>query len=60
MPIDPLQALRDAGHPVDLLSDRQQEVLRGLSEEEIAVLNGLKDRLDAVADEVEAHDIKLL
>ena len=62
MTFDALAVLRDAGNPVDLLSKEQQEVFAQLSEEEVAVLNSVKERLDAVADDVEAHDfpVKIL
>jgi hypothetical protein len=56
MAFDALSALRDAGNPVDLLTPGQLDVLASLTEEEVAVLNSVKERLDAVADaEVEAH-----
>jgi len=56
MPFDALEALRQGGNPVDLLGDAQREVLAQLTEEEVAVLNAVKKRLDAVSDdEVEAH-----
>jgi hypothetical protein len=36
-------------------------VLWQLSEEEVAVLNSIKERLDAVSDdEVEGHDLKIV
>jgi len=61
MAFDALAALRAAGNPVDLLTAEQQEVFAALSEAEVAVLNSIKRRLDAVGDaEVEAHDIKIL
>jgi hypothetical protein len=56
MPFDALDALRQAGNPVDLLGDDERAVLAQLTEDEVAVLNSVKRRLDAVADhEVEAH-----
>ncbi|WP_329173153.1 aroma-sacti cluster domain-containing protein [Streptomyces sp. NBC_01477] len=56
MDFDPLASLRQAGNPVDLLSDAQRDVLAQLTEDEVAVLNSVKQRLDAVADaEVEGH-----
>jgi len=61
MAFDALTALREAGNPVDLLTAEQQEVFASLSEAEVAVLNSIKHRLDAIGDaEVEAHDIKIL
>ncbi|WP_258044815.1 aroma-sacti cluster domain-containing protein [Streptomyces sp. SM11] len=60
MPFDALHALREAGHPVDLLAAEQRSVLSGLSEHEVQVLNSVKDRLEAVTGEVEGQDLKLL
>lgn len=57
---DALAALRDAGHPVDLLDERQRMVFAGLSRDEVELLNSIKSRLDAVAGEVEGHDLKLV
>ncbi len=60
MAFDALAALRAAGNPVDLLTEEQRVVLGQLTEAEVAVLNSIKDRLDAVSDdEVEGHDIKI-
>jgi hypothetical protein len=56
MTFDALAALRQAGSPVDLLTIEQQDVLSQLTEEEVAVLNSVKERLDAVSDfEVEGQ-----
>ena len=56
MTFDALAALRQAGNPVELLTAEQQAVLSRLTEEEVAVLNSVKERLDAVSDaEVEGH-----
>jgi hypothetical protein len=53
---DALMALRRAGNPVDLLTAAQQEILAELTESEVVVLNSVKERLDAVADnDVEGH-----
>jgi hypothetical protein len=61
MAFDALAALRAAGNPVDLLTEEQRAVLGQLTEAEVAVLNSIKIRLDAVSDnEVEAHDIKIV
>jgi hypothetical protein len=58
MAFDALAALRAAGNPVDLLTQEQQDVFASLTEDEVAVLNSVKLRLDAVSDfEVEAHDV---
>jgi hypothetical protein len=56
MPFDALTALREAGSPVDLLTDAQRAVLATLTEEEVAVLNSVKRRLDGAGGaEVEGH-----
>ncbi len=56
MTFDALAALRLGGSPVDLLTPEQQNVLAQLTEQEVTVLNSVKERLDAVSDaEVEAH-----
>jgi hypothetical protein len=61
MAFDALAALRAAGNPVDLLSEEQQEVFAALSEEEVAVLNKIKQRLDRLEEEdVTAHIVKLV
>jgi hypothetical protein len=58
MAFDALAALRTAGNPVDLLTAAQREVLAQLTESEVAVLNSVKQRLDAASDaEVEAHSV---
>ncbi|WP_299530388.1 aroma-sacti cluster domain-containing protein [uncultured Streptomyces sp.] len=60
MPFDALHALREAGHPVDLLAVEQRSVLSALSEHEVQILNSVKERLEAVSGEVEGQDLKLL
>ncbi|WP_327674151.1 aroma-sacti cluster domain-containing protein [Kitasatospora sp. NBC_00458] len=58
MTFDALAALRQAGNPVDLLTEEQQDVLSRLTEDEVTVLNSVKQRLDAVSDaEVEGHSL---
>ncbi|HEX4087575.1 MAG TPA: aroma-sacti cluster domain-containing protein [Trebonia sp.] len=60
MAFDALTALRTAGNPVDLLTEEQQAVLGRLTEEEVTLLNSIKERLDAASDnEVEGHDLKI-
>jgi hypothetical protein len=61
MAFDSLAALRAAGNPVDLLSQEQREVFASLTEEEVAVLNRIKRRLDNLEEpDVSGHDVKLL
>ena len=61
MAFDSLAALRAAGSPVDLLPEEQRAVLGQLTEEEVAVLNSIKERLDAAGDvEVEGHELKII
>ncbi|MGR3933951.1 MFS transporter [Streptomyces sp. BRA346] len=50
-----LDALRAAGFPVDGLTPGQREALHGLSDEEADLLISVQLRLQATADEVEAH-----
>jgi hypothetical protein len=57
---DPLVDLREAGCPVDQLSESQRDVLASLTEQETAVLVSVQHRLSEVEDEVVAHDMKLL
>ncbi|MFE6976176.1 aroma-sacti cluster domain-containing protein [Streptomyces sp. NPDC057682] len=52
---DRLRALEDAGFPLHSLSPEQRDVLRELSAEELSLLLGLKERLDAAEPEVQAH-----
>ena len=58
MAYDALAALREGGHWVELLSDRQRLVLAELTEEEVAVLTKVKRRLDEAAPEVEGQELK--
>ena len=61
MAFDALSALRTAGNPVDLLTEEQRAVLGQLTEQEVTVLNSIKERLDAASDnEVEGHDLKIV
>ena len=60
MAFDALAALRHGGNPVDLLTEEQQAVLAQLTAAEVAVLNSVKERLDAVSDiEVEGQSITI-
>ncbi|WUS99973.1 hypothetical protein OHA46_26280 [Streptomyces sp. NBC_00708] len=51
----PLDALRSAGTPVDLLSDSEREIFNGLSPDEVAVLGSIQARLNAVSAAVEGQ-----
>jgi hypothetical protein len=56
MTFNALAAPREAGNPVDLLTTEQRDVLAQLTEEEVTVLNSVKERPHAVSDiEVECH-----
>ncbi|MCW2876903.1 MAG: hypothetical protein JWQ95_1003 [Sphaerisporangium sp.] len=57
---DALAKLRAAGHPIDLLDERQRRVFAELSETEVALLNSIKKRLDDAAGEVEGQELKLV
>ncbi|WP_306330357.1 aroma-sacti cluster domain-containing protein [Streptomyces venezuelae] len=54
-PAPTLEALAAAGFDVDALSEEQQEVVRALTPEELALLVDIRGRLDAAAPEVQAH-----
>jgi hypothetical protein len=57
MSFDALAELRAAGNPVDQLSEAQLEVMRGLTPTEVATINSIKARMDAVSDDVEGHTV---
>ena len=60
MAFDAVAALRQAGNLVDLLTQEQRDVLSQLTEEEVAVLNSVKERLDAVSDaDVEGQSLTI-
>ena len=61
MAFDALAALRDAGNPVDQLSEAQREVFASLTQHEVEVLNSIKRRLDDIEEEeVTAHWTKTI
>jgi hypothetical protein len=57
MAFDALAELRAGGNPVDQLSEAQLEVMRGLTPAEVATINSIKARIDAVGDDVEGHAV---
>jgi hypothetical protein len=60
MSFDPITYLREAGCPVDMLSEAQREVFAALSEQEVEVLVSVQRRLQEVSADVEGHDMKLV
>jgi hypothetical protein len=60
MMYDPITALRDAGFPVDLLTEAQRRVLAMLTEQETGVLTAVQRRLREAEGDVVAHELKLL
>ena len=60
MAFDALTALRDAGNPVDMLSEGQRGVLATLSSEEVSTWNSIKARLDAAGGEVEGQHVFII
>jgi hypothetical protein len=58
MSFDALTALRNGGNPVDSLNESERGVLAQLSQEEVAVWNSIKSRLDAAGGgEVEGQHV---
>ena len=51
---DPIQALRDAGVPVDAIPEEQRAALAGLSEQEVNTLLDIHRRVEDVG-EVEGY-----
>lgn len=61
MSFDPLTALREAGSPVDQLSEAQRAVLSSLDDHEVAVLVSVQQRLRDTQDgDLEGHNMKML
>jgi hypothetical protein len=52
---DQLAALEAAGFPIGSITEEQRAVFGTLSDEEVALLIGIRTRLDAVEPEVLAH-----
>lgn len=55
-PFDPIEALREAGQPVDLLSRRQREVLAALTEHEVEVLLSIQRLLNRAETKAEGQE----
>ena len=56
MTVDPISVLREAGVPVDSLSAAQRSALSTLTEEELATLKSIQQRMvDAGAGEIEGE-----
>lgn len=51
----PLEVLATNGFAVDRLTPQQRQVLSDLTDEELDLLVGIKNRLDEVGPEVVAH-----
>jgi hypothetical protein len=56
---NPINDLREAGFPVDQLSDSQREVLADLTEEETAIVASVQHRLLQAEGDVVAQDLKM-
>jgi hypothetical protein len=52
---DPLQALRDAGVPVDDIPEEQRAALAGLSEQEMKTLLDIRRRVEDAGGEVQGY-----
>jgi hypothetical protein len=57
---DALSELRAGGNQIDLLSDSQRAVLSELSEEEVAMLNSVKARVEAASGEVVGQEVDVI
>lgn len=60
MAFNAIVVLRNAGYPVDMLSEAQRAVFADLNEEEVNVLVSVQQRLHEVGADVEGQDMKLL
>jgi len=60
MSFDAITALREAGQPVELLTDAQRQALSTLTEDEVQVLVKVQQRLRATQPDVEGQELKLL
>lgn len=55
MSFDPIESLRSAGVPVEVLNEEQRSVLTSLSESEVSTLSTIQSRLNAAAGDVEGQ-----
>lgn len=60
MNAEALEELRNAGCPVDMLSQAQRDVFAALTSDELQAILSVQRRLQAVSADVEGHDLKLL
>ena len=57
MAFDAISALRDAGTPVDQLTDAQRGALSTLTPTEVGVITDVQNRIADAADDVEGHSV---
>jgi hypothetical protein len=57
MAFDAISALRDAGTPVDQLTDAQRGALSTLTPAEVGVITDVQNRIADAADDVEGHSV---
>lgn len=55
MSFNPIESLRSAGVPVEVLNEEQRSVLSALSESEVSTLSTIQSRLNAAAGDVEGQ-----
>lgn len=56
MSFDPIESLRTAGVPVEVLSEEQRSILSSLSESEVSTLSNIQSRLNAASGDVEGQN----
>jgi hypothetical protein len=52
---DPIESLRVAGVPVEVLSEEQCSALASLTESEVGILRAIRSRLNAAAGDMEGQ-----
>jgi hypothetical protein len=55
MSFDAIEKLREAGTPVDQLSDAQKAVLAELTPEEVAIITSVQERMAAAGADVDGQ-----